>query len=126
MRNLKQIYKINSPIEKVWEALTNAYIIEEWSFSPAIMKPKEETNFSLWEGTIYGKNLEVVENKKLVQEWFSGPWTKASIVSFELNDLKDVTEIILTQENIPDNEFEDIEAGWKSFYFDQIKKLLES
>ena len=83
------------------------------------------TNFSLWGGEIYGKNIEVVKHKKLVQEWYSGKWTAPSIVTFALMAKRDTTEVVLLHTNIPDSEYKDIEEGWKFYYLIPLKEYIE-
>ena len=125
MKSLKQIYKINAPIELVWKALTDQKLIKSWSGSNAKMSDKHE-KFSLWDDQIYGKNIEIIKEKKLVQEWFSSGFEEASMVTFELKQDKNKTIVTLNHKNIPDNEFKGIEEGWKVYYMNPLKKLVES
>jgi activator of HSP90 ATPase len=69
---IKQTYKIKAPVKKVWEALVQPKDIAAWSGSPAKMNAKVGTKFSLWDGEIFGKNILVEPQKKLVQEWYGG------------------------------------------------------
>lgn len=125
MKTIKQTYRINAPVEKVWQALTDPKIIDKWGGGPAKMSDKVGFEFSLWGGDIHGKNTEVNANKKLVQEWFGGKWDKPSIATFSLSSNKDQTKIELTQIDVPDGEFSDIEQGWKDYYLGSLKDLLE-
>ena len=74
---------------------------------------------------LHGKNIEVVSNKKLVQEWFGGDWEKPSIVTFTLKEKGTMTELTLLQTDVPDNEAVDIANGWKTYYLGPMKELLE-
>ena len=125
MKTIKQSYKIKSPIEKVWQALVNPKLIEEWSGSPAKMDGEVGTNFELWGGDVHGTNIEATENKKLVQDWFGGDWPEASRVTFTLTKENDGTRLDLLNENIPDEEAESIADGWNRYYLGEIKKYLE-
>jgi activator of HSP90 ATPase len=125
MKVIKQLHHINAPLEKVWQALTDPKDIDSWGGGPAKMSAKEGTSFSLWGGDIHGKNLEVIGNKKLVQEWFSGDWKKPSKVSFTLKEDKGKTTVSLLHEDVPDDEEADIAEGWDIYYLGEIKKLLE-
>jgi len=90
------------------------------------MSTKEGSEFSLWGGDIYGTNTKVVENKLLEQDWFSGhKWQRPSKVSFGLSQKDGVTEIKLVQTDIPDDEADDIDQGWKDYYLGPLKELLE-
>lgn len=126
MKSLHQTYEINSSIEKVWEALVNPKQIDKWGGGKAAMSEEVGFEFQLWDGEIYGKNIEVIKNEKLVQEWYSGIWDKPSIVTFLLKQKGNKTIVDLKQIDIPDNELRDIEEGWQDYYMGPLKKLLES
>ena len=125
MKTIKQVYHINSPVQKVWQALVDPKVIDSWGGGPAKMAARADTSFSLWGGDIHGKNLEVVENKRLVQEWFSGDWKKPSKVSFTLKEERAKTTVDLLHEDVPDEEEADIAKGWDIYYLGEIKKFLE-
>ncbi|MBI2611982.1 SRPBCC domain-containing protein [Candidatus Gottesmanbacteria bacterium] len=125
MKTIKQIYTINASPEKVWNALVDPKTINEWGGGPANMDEKLGTKFTLWRGDIHGKNIEVVQNKKIVQEWFGGDWEKPSKVTFTLTKKGETTELSLLHEDIPDNSAKDIDDGWKTYYLGPLKALLE-
>lgn len=125
MKTIVQNYDIDAPIEKVWEALVNTKEIEGWGGGPAIMDDKESTKFSLWGGDVHGTNIEVEKFKKLVQEWYGGEWKEPSIVTFKLQKLGSSTKLELLHENIPDEEYEDIDQGWQDYYLGPLKRYVE-
>ena len=85
-KTIKKVYKISATVDKVWNALVDPSVINEWGGGPSKMDSKIGTDFELWNGDIYGKNIEVVPKGKLVQEWFGGDWAKPSIVTFTLKN----------------------------------------
>lgn len=125
MKTIKQTYHIKSPIERVWRALVNKNDIESWGADEAKMDDKEGAEFSLWNGDIYGKNIKVIPQKKLVQEWFAGKWDQPSIVTFELSEENGGTKIILLHDGVPDKEARDIDEGWKDYYLGPLKHYVE-
>lgn len=126
MKTIKQSYLINASVQDVWQALTNPVIIDKWGGGPAQMDDNVGTKFTLWGGDIHGKNIKVVKNKKLVQDWFSGKWEKPSRVKFTLIEKGDKTAVNLLHEDVPDNEAKDIDEGWKIYYLGPLKKFLEN
>lgn len=90
------------------------------------MDDKEGGDFSLWGGEIYGTNTKVVPEKLLEQDWYSGKWDKPSKAIFTFNTDGDKTIVKLVNSNLPDNEAEDVNDGWKEFYLGPIKELLEN
>lgn len=125
MKSLKQTYLINASLIKVWQALTDPKFIDKWGGGPAKMNDNQGSEFSLWGGDIHGTNTKIVKYKLLAQDWFSGDWKKPSQVIFTLEDKKGKTELILIHKNVPDNEIEDIESGWKDYYLGPLKELFD-
>lgn len=125
MKVINQKYIINASSDKVWEALINPNLIKKWSGADAVMDDKIGTIFKLWDGDIFGKNIKVEKEKKLVQEWYGGKWDKPSILTFTLKDLGNKTKVDLLHEDVPDNEAKDIESGWKDYYMNPLKDLVE-
>ena len=125
MKTIKKVYKISATINRVWQALVDPAVIDEWGGGPSKMDSKVGTEFELWNGDIYGKNIEVVSKSKLVQEWFGGDWAKPSIVTINLKKDDSNTILELDQSDVPDEEFEDIDEGWDDYYFGPMKHMLE-
>lgn len=125
MKTIKQKYLIKAPIDQVWKALVDPKQINAWGAGPSKMNDKIGTKFSLWGGDIHGTNTKVVPNKILEQDWFGGDWEEPSRVTFTLTEVEEKTKVELLHENVPDNEAKDIDNGWKDYYLDPIKELLE-
>ncbi|MEA3317770.1 MAG: SRPBCC domain-containing protein [Bacteroidota bacterium] len=128
MKSYKQYFEISASQDEVFSALTNPFTIELWSGYPTIMDNKEGTEFSLWEGNIVGKNIEIKTNKLLVQEWYFGentPQKDASIVTIKLFSSKKGTSVEVNHINIPDIDYENIAMGWNDYYMGAIKKFFE-
>lgn len=125
MKDFKKYFKIPATPEEVYIALSNPFTIELWSGYPAVMDEKTGTEFSLWEGDIIGKNLEMITNKKVVQEWYFGDQPEKSIVTINLFEDKKGTQVELNHTNIPDDDFDNIKDGWNEYYFGAIKAFFE-
>lgn len=127
MKSIYKKYSINAPVAAVWRALTDKDEIEGWGAGKAYMDDSEGYEFSLWDGEIHGTNIEVVPEKKLVQEWYGGEWEEPSTVQFLLFPVKDgSTKIQLVQDNVPDAEAKDIDTGWDQYYLGELKKYVEN
>ena len=126
MRNLQRTYQIKTSPEEVFNAMTNPLTLELWTGYAATFNPEANTEFSLWDGDIIGLNLEIVPDKKLVQEWYFEDNKEKSIVTIELTKQNDKTQIELHHTNIPDEAFSNISEGWNKYYFGTMKKYLES
>jgi activator of HSP90 ATPase len=120
MKSFKKTFKINAEPSDIYSALTNPHTIELWSGYSAQMSTEPGSEFSLWEGDITGKNLEFVQDRKVVQEWYFGDQSEKSIVTITIMPDRGNSIITVEHTNIPDNEFDGIAEGWKEFYFDAI------
>lgn len=96
-----------------------------WGAGPAKMSGRKGAEFSLWGGDIYGKNLHLVREKKLVQEWIAKGWKAPSTLTISLTLEKMGTLVRLVQENVPDDEYEEYRDGWGDSYFGPMKRFLE-
>lgn len=120
MKDFKKYYTIPAPPEDVYLALTNPNTIHLWSGEEAEMSTEPGSEFSLWEGSIVGKNLEFDHGKKIVQQWYFGEQEEASIVTIKLHPHNDGTSVELRHTNIPDEDFNDIVEGWNEAYFGSL------
>ena len=120
MKTFKKTFKINAEPSDVYAALTNPYTIELWTGYPAKMSTEPGSEFSLWEGDITGKNLEFIQDRKVVQEWYFGDQTEKSIVTITITPDRENTQLTVEHSNIPDEEYSDIAEGWKEYYIGAI------
>jgi len=106
-------------------ALTNPLSIKLWAGDDAEMGTEPGSEFSLWEDSITGINIEFEPNKKLVQQWFFGDQEPASVVTFKIHEHKHGTSLEVRQSNIPDEAWEDISGGWNDTYMASLIDFLE-
>lgn len=120
MKTFKKTFRINAEPSDVYAALTNPYTIELWSGYKAEMSTEPGSEFSLWEGDIEGKNLEFIQDRKLVQEWYFGEQTEKSIVTISIFPDKHNSSLTVEHINIPDDEYDSIAEGWREYYIGAI------
>ncbi len=117
MRDFKKYYIIPALPEEVYLALTLPHTIKLWTGEEAEMSTEPGSEFSLWEGSIVGKNLEFETGKKIVQEWYFGNQDEGSIVTIKLHPHKQGTSAELMHTNIPDEAYTEMVEGWNENYF---------
>ncbi len=125
MKDYKKYFIIPAEPEEVYAALTNPATIQLWSGEPAEMSTVPGSEFSLWDGSISGRNIEFTEGKKIVQEWFFGDQVAQSIVTIVLHQDKKGTSAELRHTNIPDEDYSDIVEGWNEVYFGALQDFYE-
>lgn len=120
MKDYKKYYIIPASPEEVYKALTIEPTIELWTGAKAQMSIEPDTEFSLWDESIVGKNIAFEENKKIVQQWYFGEESDDSIVTIKLHEHKQGTSVELIHTNIPDEDYDNITDGWNTDYFGSI------
>ena len=116
MKDFKKYYHIPAEPEIVYQALTNEHTIRLWTGEPAEMSEDPGSEFSLWDGSITGTNIEFEPGKKIVQHWDFGEQETPSVVTIKLHPEKTGTSLELRHTNIPDEDYEDISTGWTDTY----------
>ena len=117
MKDFKKYYIIPAQPEELYLALTLPATIQLWTGEEAEMSTEPGSEFSLWEGSIVGKNISFEENKKIVQQWYFGDQDEESIVTIKLHPHKQGTSAELVHTNIPDEAYEEMVEGWNENYF---------
>jgi len=125
MSTIEKTYTINASPEEVFEALVNPDLIQIWSGDETKMDAVVGAEFSLWSGQMFGKNLEVEKNKKLVQEWCYEQWSEPSKVTITIKPKSKTSIVTLLHENVPEKSLNSISDGWDNYYFGAIQEMLE-
>lgn len=123
MKEIKKYYTLNADPKDVYNALVNKNMLEIWTGEEVEMEAVPETNFSLWGGSITGKNLRFEENRLIVQQWYFDEASENSIVTIKIHPHKKGTSVELLHTNIPDEAFENISEGWDEDYFGALNEL---
>lgn len=124
MKDYKKYFILPAPPEEVYIALTNPATIQLWTGEKAEMSTEPGSEFSMWDGSIVGKNLEFEEGKKIVQQWYFDQ-EEESIVTIKLHIHKQGTSLELRHTNIPDDEYDDIVEGWNDTYLRSLDEFYE-
>lgn len=97
--------------------------------SEVSMVREVDGEFSMWDGGIHGKNLILVPNEKIVQEWRSDeetwPTDHFSKVTFLFIESKGGTEMMFTQTEVPQDSHKKVKDGWKKYYWEPMKKYFK-
>ena len=125
MKDFKKYYTIPAPTEEVYLALTIPLSIKLWSGAEAEMSTEVGSEFSLFDGDIEGKNLEFVENKKIVQQWYFEGQDEPSIVTIKIHEVQKGTSIELLHTNIPDEVYDEFTDGWNTSYFGELIEFFQ-
>ena len=125
MPTIQQTYEMNATPEEVFEALVNPDLIQNWSGDEAKMSAEVGAKFSLWGGQMFGTNLEVIKNQKLVQEWWYDQWDAPSKVTITIKTKDKKTIVELLHEDVPEKSLNSIADGWSGYYLGAMQDMFE-
>ncbi len=96
--------------------------------APAKIQKKEGARFSAYGNYCFGKNLQLVPGKLIVQSWIANDWDMAEpestfILLFEQKDNDAV--VYMTHANVPEWQYKSIKQGWNEFYWKPWKQFLK-
>lgn len=82
--------------------------------------------FSVFDGYIVGRQLELVPNERIVQAWRVLSWPRGlySIARFELSEQAGATTIVFDHTGFPKGTAEHLASGWQEHYWDPLTKIL--
>lgn len=120
MKDFKKYYIIPAEPEEIYLALTTDITIRLWTGDLVEINPAVGGEFSMWDGAITGKFIELDQNKKIVQQWFFGDQEADSIVTIKLHEHKKGTSVEINHINIPEEDYDDIIAGWDNPYMSSL------
>lgn len=83
--------------------------------------------FSLFDGHIIGRILELVPDKRIVEAWRVVDWPEGvySIARFDLKPNSDGTQLSFDHIGFPPGLKEHLASGWQEHYWDALKKYFQ-
>jgi len=122
----KVVFK-NTPVKALYELYMDAKKHAAATDGPAKITAKEGTSYSVHDGYIKGKNLQLIKDKLIVQSWKAADWDKNDldstfIINFEQKG-KDAV-LYVTHANVPEKHAASISTGWHDYYWKPWKQYL--
>lgn len=93
-----------------------------FSANSANIDAKEGGTFSVFDGHIIGRILELVPNQRIVEAWRVIDWPAGvySIARFELSSRGTGTQLIFDHIGFPEGLKEHLATGWQQHYWDAL------
>ena len=138
--NDKISVKVNAPLDKVWNAITNKEQMKNWYFDVPDFEPKIGNNFSFYggdENEEYHHFCEIVDlipNEKLKHSWTYPEISKEkTLVKWELKPENEGTIVTLTHkgleafEHLGENfKIHSFRKGWEDIVGKSLKEFVEN
>lgn len=127
LKTIKQKVVFKATSHEVYEALMDSKKHSNFTESKAEISREVGGKINAYDGYIAGKNLELVQDKKIVQEWRGKDWPKNhySKAIFLLKKNKNGALLEFTQEGVPEDNYKSIKQGWHDHYWNPMKNMLE-
>ncbi len=113
--------------KRVYEALLDSKQFSALSGMPAEIHKEAGGTFSLFEGHIFGRNVELVPDRRIVQAWRVDGWPDGvySIAKFDLEAKGSATHLVFDHTGFPPDLKEHLATGWKEHYWDTLQKYFK-
>ena len=124
--------KYRVPPHIIFEAMTNQEMISKYTQAKAKFEKKVGGEVEYYDGSIKGKIIELIENKKIIISWFPSNWKQSADVqmTFKPKDGNETLITILIKE-CPNRdasgqtiEKKTVEEGFKQQIFNKIEMFV--
>jgi activator of HSP90 ATPase len=125
--SLHQEWQIPATPARVYAVLLDAKQFAKLTALPAEIDPRAGGAFSLFQGQIQGRNVELVRDLRLVQAWRPSHWDAGvySIVRFVLKAQGAGTLVVLDHTGFPEGDFDHLGAGWHGHYEQALMRFFK-
>ena len=128
-KTIEHKVRIRANPKEVYGALINSKKHSKFTGAPAKIGSKPGSGFTCYGNYISGITLELKPGRRIVQAWRSLNWPPGhfSIVTFALSlKGKGQTELHFVQIGVPADDYSEKNKGWRTHYWEPLKKFLES
>jgi activator of HSP90 ATPase len=124
--SLHQEVEFNAAPQRIYDVLLDSKEFAAFSGHPAVIDPAAGGAFSMFDGIIVGRNIELVPGQRIVQAWKPNYWEPGiySLVKFELVADGAGTKIVLDHWGFPEGKFAGLDSGWPERYWQPLTKYL--
>jgi len=126
-KTLHQTISLKATPHDIYEALMDSIKHTDFSEAKAVISRDIGGKFTTFDGWASGKNIELVQDKKIVQTWRGADWPEDhySTITFALKQKGKETILDFTQTEIPMELYDDIKQGWIDWYWDKLKTYFQ-
>lgn len=124
MESLKLSITLPVKAEKLYKAWLSSKEHAKFTGADAKASAKVNGKHSSWDGYIWGKNLELKANKKIVQSWRTSEFPEDapdSVLEITFEEKAGKTKMSLYHHGLQKGDAKKYTQGWKDFYFTPMK-----
>ncbi len=128
-KTIQQEVLIKTPPHEIYELFMDSKKHSKLIDGKAQISREIGGSFSVFEGSINGTNLDLEQDKKIVQKWRSEeedwPSKHYSILTLLFEPIKEGTLVKLTHAKVPSTAYESVKDSWNTYYWEPLKIRFE-
>ena len=124
---IQQTVTFNASPHEVYEALMDSEKHAAFTGGKAAISRAVGGTFVVYDNYAAGKNVELVPDQKIVQDWRAADWPEGyfSRVTFEFTAVPGGTRLDFTHTDVPEGTEAEFTQGWTDNYWEPLKAFLE-
>lgn len=124
-QTIHQTVIFNAPPHDVYEAIMDEKIHARFTASTAQISRQVGGTFTAYDDYISGRNIELIPDRKIVQEWRAVDWEagKVSLITFEFSEVPEGTQLVFTHSGLPEGSEDDFALGWIENYWNPMRRM---
>ena len=123
------VHVFSATPEEVYRAFLSSDEHSKMTGAEAEVSDRIGGNFTAWDGYISGHNLELVEGKKIVQNWRTDDFEEGqpdSLLEIQLEPIENgQTALKLIHKDLPESDTQYVK-GWQDYYFNPMEIYFSS
>jgi len=125
---IQQTVTFKASPHDVYEALMDSKKHAAFTGSQASLSRAVGGEIMAYDNYITGKNVELVPDKKILQDWRAVDWPEGwfSRVTFEFTAIPEGARLDFTHAGLPDGTEEEFAQGWIDNYWEPMQVFLEN
>jgi activator of HSP90 ATPase len=122
---LRREADLKASAKQVYDLLLDSKAFTAMTGRRAVIDPVEGGAFSMFDGRIVGRNIELVPDRRIVQAWRPTHWEAGtfSVVRFDLAERGATTHLTLEHKGFPEGDADSLDTGWTGHYVAPMAKL---
>lgn len=123
---LHQEIDLKAEPHRIYEILLDSKLFAGFTGMPADINRQAGGAFTMFNGVIEGRNVELVPDQRIVQAWRPRYWDPGdySLVEFQLKAQAGGTRLVLDHKGFPEGDFAHLDPGWHMQYWTPLAKYL--
>ena len=126
-KDIQQTILFKASPHDVYEVLMDSKKHAAFTGSRARISRAVGGSFKAYDDYISGKNVELVPDRRIVQDWRAVDWPEGyfSRITFEFTSIPEGTRLDFIHVGLPEGTEEEFTQGWIDNYWEPMKVFLE-